>query len=138
MRFEYNSYTLEIEEVKDDKGTTKYYKANCSEVPYFPSGIFKTDLAFIIEDFIVQVDAYTLHQPKKESSILTLTYYYFTSKVYWDDSNNWWYICHIFNKADKDILIADAIIEEDIRELQTKFEEYIDKYLKKRNYNERN
>lgn len=69
MRFEYNGYTLEIEKVKDDKGITKYYTAHCAEVPYFPSGIFKTDLAFIIEYFRHQVNAYTFSELNKMTNL---------------------------------------------------------------------
>lgn len=71
--------------------------------------------------------------PKKKASVLTLAYHYFTSKVYWASSRDWWYVDHIFDKADKDILKGDAITGKYIQELQAKFEDYIDKYLKERN-----
>lgn len=63
LNVSYKGYTLKIEEVKDDKGNTKYYTANCAEVPYFPPG--KTNLAFIIEDFKHTVNAYTLNEFNK-------------------------------------------------------------------------
>ena len=65
MKVEYNGYTLEIEEVEDNEVDIKYYTANCAELPYFPSGIFKTDLAFIIEDFKRMVHVYTFNQLNK-------------------------------------------------------------------------
>ena len=65
MKVEYNGYTLEIEEVEDNEVDIKYYTANCAELPYFPSGIFKTNLAFIIEDFKRTVHAYTFNQLNK-------------------------------------------------------------------------
>ena len=65
MKVEYNGYTLEIEEVEDNEVDIKYYTANCAELPYFVSGIFKTDLAFIISYFKRTVHYYTFNELNK-------------------------------------------------------------------------
>ena len=82
MKVEYNGYTLEIEEVEDNEVDIKYYTANCAELPYFVSGIFKTDLAFIISYFKRTVHYYTFSElNKKEEENKDFEYKGYTLKL---------------------------------------------------------
>lgn len=136
MIFVYNGYTLNIEEVFDtNTQKSLYFRANCKEVLYYPSD---TNLNCIINNFRDRVDD-TLDKKKKqenaekESSAITFTYLYFTSNVSWDKNTCVWLIKHIYDKADTDILKGSILTGKYIQELQGRFEDYIDKYLKKKN-----
>lgn len=128
MIFVYNGYTLNIEERKEDRGIRLIGK--CEEL----GCEIKTwgDYNYVINWFKQTVNTY-LEAKEKESSAITFTYLYFTSKVSWDSNTCVWLIKHIYDKADKDILQGSILTGKYIQELQGRFEDYIDKYLKERN-----
>ena len=136
MIFVYNGYTLNIEEVYDTvTNKSLYFRANCPEVLYYPSD---TNLNSIIDNFRDRVNSVLAKKKEqenkeKESSAITFTYSSFTSKVTWDINTHVWLIKHIYDKADKDILRGSILTGKYIQELQSRFEDYIDKYLREKN-----
>ena len=132
MKLEYKDYILEIEEIRADKDTL--ITAECKNIGFKISTWGGYD--YVIDSFKKNVEYYIKEKEREElQSEISFGYKSFTARVGWDSVLGSWYTTWIHGKNYFNILTKEpyTLTGRYIQELQAKFEDYIDNYLKERN-----